>query len=205
MTMLSVHRAYILTFPFKGMLITKRSAIRTVILLWIGSILLNMVGIIGSESTLFDGRFLSCNAGIYLKKELKWEAYLLGISLSIGSFIFYISLFIIGWKARQATVKGDKKRDKTDTPQALSWKQRCEKFVQKNKGTITVLSVAGIFCVSVIPVFLVHLLKFVGVKVSPSLGLTQEIVAMFAFVLNPFIYSLINPTFLKFYKGICRV
>ena len=202
--MLSAHRAYILTFPFKGMLLTKRSAIRTVILLWMVSILLNVVGIIGSERTLFDRRFLSCNAGIYLKNELNWEGYLLGISISIEMFIFYISLFIIGWKARQAT-RADKKRDKSDTPQALSWIQRCEKFLQKNKGTITVLCVAGIFFVSVIPVYLVHLLKFVGFEVSPNLGLTQEIVAMFTYVLNPFIYSLMNPTFLKFYKGLCRV
>ncbi|KAL5254107.1 hypothetical protein ACHWQZ_G013761 [Mnemiopsis leidyi] len=203
--MLSAHRAYILTFPFKGMLITKRSAVRTIVVIWIASILLNAVGVIGSEITFFDGRFLSCNAGIYLKKELEWEGYLLGTSLLIGSIIIYTSLFIIGWKAKRATVKPAKNRNNMDAPPAVPRKQRLENFVQKNKSTITVCSVVGIFCVSIVPVFIVHLLKYLGVNVSPNLGLTQEVIALFGVVLNPVIYSLTNPTFLKFYKEQFRV
>ena len=199
-SMLSAHRAYILTFPFKGMLITKRGAVKTAIVLWVVSITLNLIGIIGSEVTFFDQGYLSCSAKIYAQSKIEWEGYLLGSCLLVGSITLGISLFLIGWKARRGTE--DKQIDK---PPNLTRRGKCGMFLQKNKSSVTVISVAAIFSVSMVPVFLVHLCKYMDIYLDPRLKLTQEIMFLFNAVANPIIYSLTNPSFLRFYKQSFRI
>ena len=200
---LSAHRAYILTYPFRGRLITQRSAVKTVVLCWIISFLLNVVGLVGSDVTLFDARFLSCNAGIYLKEKLEWEGYLLGVSLFVAAAALGLSLLVVGWKARRARIKS--KRRGADIAHfglhQFSWERRFWNFIRRNKSTVTVVSVAVVFMISIVPVFLVHLFKYLGVCLHPKLALFEEIFVMLNVVINPFIYSLTNPTFLQFYRN----
>ena len=197
-SMLSAHRAYILTFPFKGMLITKRGAVKTAIVLWAVSIILNLIGILGSEVTFFDQSYLSCSATIYVQSKIEWEGYLLGSCLLVGSITLGISLCLIGWKARRGTDNQTSKQE--GTIPKLSRRGKCGMFLQKNKSSVTVISVAGIFSVSMVPVFLVHLCKYMDIYLDPRLKLTQEIMFLFNAVANPIIYSLTNPSFLRFYK-----
>ena len=199
---LSAHRAYILTYPFKGRQITKRSTIKTMITFWIISFLLNVVGLVGSDVTFFDARFLSCNAGIYLKKEMEWEGYFLGTCLFIAAFILGVSLLVIGCKAKRARIRR-KRREAAIAHFNLhqfSWRRRFWNFIQRNKSTVTVVLVAVFFMICVAPVFLVHVLKYLGLHLDPRLALFQEIFVMLNVVVNPFIYSLTNPTFLQFYR-----
>ena len=202
-SMLSAHRAYILSFPFKGRLITKRRAVKAAIALWVISIILNLIGIIGSDYTFFDKRFLSCSAALYVQNKIELEGYLLGSCLLVGVIILGTSLFLIGWKARQATDKARKKQDKNTS--RLTRREKCGMFLQRNKSSVTVIAVAGIFSVSMVPVFLVHLCKYMNVSLDPKLALTQEIIFLFNAVANPIIYSLTNPSFLKFYKQRFRI
>ena len=201
-TMLTVHRAYVLTFPFKGRLITKSSTVKTVVTFWIVSVLLNAVGLMGSETNFFDPRFLTCNAGIYLKSRVTWEGYVLGTYLLGMSLLLGVSLLIVGWKARQARLRSKRREAATAhfNLHQFSKTRRFWNFVRRNKNTVTVVTIAVVFLICMVPVFLVHLLKHVGVPLSSSLTLAQEIVVMYAVVVNPFIYSSTNPSFIQFYR-----
>ena len=201
-TMLIVHRAYILIYPFKGRLITKRGTVKAVIVFWVVSVLLNVVGLMGSDTTLFDPRFLSCNAGIYLQANAGWEGYVLSFYLLGATLTLIVSLILVGWKARQARLRSQCREAATAhfNLHQFSRTRRFWNFVKRNKSTVTVVAIAVIFLLCMVPVFLVHLLKYVGVPFSAKLTLAQEIVVMYTAVVNPCIYSITNPTFIQFYR-----
>ena len=176
---------------------------KTAIALWVVSIILNLIGIIGSEVTFFDQGYLSCSAKIYAQSKIEWEGYLLGSCLLVGSITLGMSLFLIGWKARRGTDNPSNKQE--DNTSNLTRRGKCGMFLQKNKSSVTVISVAAIFSVSMVPVFLVHLCKYMDIYLDPRLKLTQEIMFLFNAVANPIIYSLTNPSFLRFYKQSFRI
>ena len=148
--MLSVHRAYIIHYPFRSLTLTKRAAVRVALVLWALSLALHIAGLAGSPSTLFDYKFLSCNAGIYLVPVFHWSLCLIGPAVGISGVVLvaclvYILRFMVTLKARDRALGRDPTRGRS---------------VESRKGVISVVGVGLVFVISIAPGIAVHVFKY---------------------------------------------
>ena len=162
-------------------------------------ILLNIFGLIGSDSTTFSAEFLSCNAEIYLSKSLNWAGYLLLTVLGVDALILLISLLIISWVARGIRVRRLAREANFVRPQRTSL-QRLKNFLRRNKSTASVIIISSIFILTTIPVFLIHIFKWVGVSVPPGAILFAEIFVMLNVCLTPAVYTVVIPDLVEYYQ-----
>ena len=197
--LLCLHKAFFMCFPFRGLVMTKRCAIKTVIAFWPLSLLLNTIGLMGSGQTAFSG--LSCNAYnyIYLKKTLSWEGYTLVSVLGVIVSILLTSLVIISHIARGLRVRRQEREGHFQRPH-LSWGRRSINFLRRNKSVASVVIVAVIFIITMIPMSLDHLLKRLSVPTNPGMIIFGEIFAMVGVASSPVIYAAVNLPFLQYYQ-----
>ena len=197
--LLGLHKAYIMTYPFEGLVLTNTSAMRTVVGFGFLSFLLNIIGIIGSDSTTFSPNFMSCNADIYLSDSLRWEGYLLLAVLGVTVSILMTSLFVIGRIARGIRLRRLDREKHFQRPQR-SRIQRLKKLMRRNKSIASVVSIAVLYIVTMIPLLLVHLLKWLHAPTDPRFILFGEIFAILNVVWIPAIYAFLMVRFFQFYQ-----
>ncbi|XP_063691214.1 nociceptin receptor-like [Bolinopsis microptera] len=195
--LLCLHKAFTMCFPFRGMVMTKRSSIKTVIALLPLSLLLNTIGLMGSDQTAFSG--LSCNAEIYLKKALNWEGYALLSFLGVIISILLASLVIISHIARGMRARRQEREVHFQRPH-ISRRRRFINFLRRNKTVASVVIVAVIFIITMIPLSLDHLLERLNVPTNPGMIIFGEIFAMVGVASSPVIYAAVNLPFLQYYQ-----
>ena len=197
--LLAVHKGYTMICPFKSLSLKKEQSTKTVALFWAISFLLNIFGLIGSDSTTFSAKFLSCNAEIYLSKSLNWAGYLLLTILGVAALTLLISLLIISWVARGIRVRRLARQANIARP-PITRLQRFKNFLRRNKSIASVVIICTIFIVTTIPVFSVHLLKWTSVSVTPAFILFSELFTMINAILNAAIYAVLFHNFMQFYR-----
>jgi hypothetical protein len=186
-------------YPIDSRNLSKRAAIRTVIGFCFLSFLLNVIGLIGSDYTTFAWMFLSCNAKIYLQEELSWEGCVLLSVLGISVLLIITSLLVIAPIARGIRVRRLQRQARLERPQ-ISRMERLLKFLRRNKSIAAVVLIAVTFIITLIPVFLGHLLKWLHAATNPRFILFAEIFASLNLVLNPVTYAVVMLPFLQFYE-----
>ena len=198
--LLAVHKAYAMIYPFDAIARkSKSSAVKTVAVFWAISFLLNIFGLIGSDSTTFSAMFLSCNAEIYLSKSLNWAGYLLLTILGVAALTLLISLLIISWVARGIRVRRLAREANFDRPRRTPLR-RLKNFLRRNKSTASVVIISTIFILTTIPVFLIHLFKWIGVSVPSGAILFAETFVMLNVCLTPAVYTVVIPDLVEYYQ-----
>ena len=197
--LLAVHKSYSMLYPFKGMLLSKSSAVKKVGAFWVISFLLNIVGLIGSDSTTFSALFLSCNADIYLSKSLNWAGYFLLTVLGVVVLILLTSLLIISWIARGIRVRRLVREANFVRP-PITRLQRLKNFLRRNKSIASVVIICTIFIVTTIPIFLVHIYKWINAPIAAGYVLFGELFTMLNVISNGAIYAVLFHNFLQFYR-----